>query len=101
MSKIDICNIIFSKDILPNMIEHECICCDTDLHGMLWRKQEGLLYWGDGGRPSFIGRKFTRPSPTGKRTLNSKNLKMLYLLSALKEPVEIDCKKACSVIEQE
>ena len=31
---------------------------------------------------------------------NSENIEILYLLSALKEPVQIDCKKACSVMEQ-
>ena len=28
------------------------------------------------------------------------NQLILYLLSALKEPVQINCKKACSVMEQ-
>ena len=31
---------------------------------------------------------------------NSENIEILYLLSALKEPVQINCKKACSVMEQ-
>ena len=32
--------------------------------------------------------------------LKSENVETLYLLSALKEPVQMDCKKACSVMEQ-
>ena len=32
--------------------------------------------------------------------LKSENIETLYLLSALKEPVQIDYKKACSVMEQ-
>ena len=31
---------------------------------------------------------------------NSENTEILYLLITLKEPVQIDCKKACSVMEQ-
>ena len=31
---------------------------------------------------------------------NSENIEILYLLSALKKAVQINCKKACSVMEQ-
>ena len=32
--------------------------------------------------------------------LNSENTEVVYPLNALKEPVQINCKKACSVMEQ-
>ena len=32
--------------------------------------------------------------------IKSENVKTLFLFSALKEPAQVDCKKACSVMEQ-